>query len=327
MTAILCEERRVRMKTSGQGSLVFSHCEDLRRVPDRALGVEINLHGGFAVDKRAGKGSAYYGMPGIGLMRISPDLSRQDIIDLPAELRPMNFHSTRIGALEGEPRLFLPANDDAKVAVLTMDGELEYLFERPEFDEYRREGVVFRPTDTALVGTTLYVADGYGANYVSTADMERKAWVGIFGGPTNDPEELGRYGTAHGLTLEPTRDRLAIADRPHSRIQIASFEGDVAVSHALPAGSRPCGIDYIKMDGRWYAVVGSLDDPAEGRPAPIYVLDAETYEVLSTIRPKEDLGVDRADHIHNVVWHQHGGNTFLLCQSWNPGYYFVLRME
>jgi hypothetical protein len=51
-----------------------------------------------------------------------------------------------------------------------------------------------------------------------------------------------------------------------------------------------------------------------------------TYEVLSTIRPKEELGIERADHIHNVIWHEHNGQLFLVCQSWNPGSYFVLEL-
>ncbi len=63
----------------------------------------------------------------------------------------------------------------------------------------------------------------------------------------------------------------------------------------------------------------------EGRPAPIYILDGETYEVLSTIRPKEELGVELTQHLHNVIWHVHEDRLYLVCQSWNPGYYFVLE--
>jgi hypothetical protein len=315
------------MKKSGQAPFVFTFCEDLHAVPQKALDLEIKLHGGFAVDRRPGHGHAYYGMPGHGLIKISPDLTGQETIELPGELKPLNFHSTKLGTFDGEPRLFLPANEDALVAVLTLDGELEYVFRSPEFDEYRREGVAFRPTDTALVGNQLFVADGYGANYISCADLSERKWTAIFGGKTDDPEELGKFGTAHGLNRVPDADLLAIADRPHSRFELASYQGKVSMSHALPRGSKPCGIDYAHHGGKWHAVVGSLDDPLEGRPAPIYILDAETYEVLSTVRPKEDLGIERADHIHNAVWYEYGGDTYLLCQSWNPGYYFVLKME
>jgi len=314
------------MKTTGQGSFVFVHNEDLRTVPESALSVEINLHGGFAVDKRPSEGAAYYGMPGRGLIRVSPDLSQQQVIDIPDDLRPLNFHSTKIGLFDGKTSLFLPANEDAKVAILTLDGDLQYVFNTPEFDEYRKEGVAFNPTDTALIGDTLYVADGYGANYISTADLEDRAWTGLFGGKTEDATELGKYETAHGLNLTPDQQSIAIADRPLARIQISSPTGSVAVSHGLPEGSWPCGIDFTQIGGEWFAVVGSLEHPDKSRPAPIYILDA-AYNVVSTLRPKEDLGIDRADHLHNVVWHEHGAHTFLLCQSWNPGYYFVLQME
>ena len=64
----------------------------------------------------------------------------------------------------------------------------------------------------------------------------------------------------------------------------------------------------------------------EGRAAPIYILDAATYEVVSTIRPKEDLGIELADHIHNTIWYEYGGDLYLICQAWNPGYYFVLEL-
>ena len=63
----------------------------------------------------------------------------------------------------------------------------------------------------------------------------------------------------------------------------------------------------------------------QGRPAPIYILDGSTFEVLSTIRPKEDLGLEPVQHLHNVVWHVEGGQLYLVCQAWNPGYYFVLQ--
>ena len=315
------------MKKSGQGRFTFSYSDDLRGLPEKALAFEEKLHGGFAVDKRPGHGDVYYGMPGHGILKTAPDLTSQETIELPPELKPANFHSTKIGMFDGKTRLFLAVSSDAKVAVMTLEGDLEYLFGVPEFDEYRSEDVAFIPTDTALVGTELFVADGYGANYISVADLKEQKWTRLFGGKTEDPTELGKYGTAHGFAPSPAGGSLAIADRPHSRFEIANYRGEVLVSHNLPKGSKPCGLDYAEIDGSWYAVAASLDDPVEGRPAPIYILDGGTFEVVSTIRPKEELGVELADHIHNAVWKVHDGKVFLVCQAWNPGYFFVLSME
>ena len=310
---------------SGQGAWVFADQPDLRTLPPLALEYEVKLHGGFAVDTRPGHGQIYFGMPGCGIMRVDPDLRRQDIIALPDGLRPLNFHSTRLGQIDGHWRLILPANNDEKVVILTLDGAIDFVLRKPVFEEYQAAGAPYKPTDTALVGDALYVADGYGSNYVSSANATTRAWTGIFGGKTENPVEDGRFATAHGLNFNPVHHHLDIADRPHARLQTHGLDGRFLASHRLPAGAFVCGINYLEHLGRWYGVIACLRDPIPDRPAPIYIIDAETYELLSTIRPKEELGIDLAQHLHNVVFHVHNGQIFLVCQAWNPGHYFVLR--
>jgi hypothetical protein len=314
-----------RVACSGQSPFEFAYRPELHTLPSGALDYEIKLHGGFAIDPRPGAGQIFYGMPGFGMLRIDPDLRGQQLIELPDDLRPLNFHSTKIGMFDGKWRLFLPAEGAGKVAIVDLDGKLDFVLPRPEFEAYADASARFHPTDVALVGHHLYVADGYGSNYISSADVTTRKWTGIFGGKTEDPQEDGKFATAHGLNRVPDRDLLAIADRPSARIQIHGLDGGFHVSHHLPHGAWPCGINFIEYNGRSLAVVGSLNDPVEGRPAPIYVLDGETYEVLSTIRPKEELGVEAAQHLHNVIWHVQDGRLYLICQSWNPGYYFVLE--
>ena len=312
-------------KTSGEEPFVFALREDLYNLPPTAQEQEVDLHGGFAIDDRDGYGQIYYGMPGCGIMRIDADLQKQEIISLPDELAPLNFHGTQIGEFDGSWRLFLPANNGEMVVVLTLDGEVEFTLPRPVFDEYKAEEAVYKPTDTVLVGDQLYIADGYGSNYIVSADVNTRQWTGIFGGKTEDPEEDGKFATAHGINLNPTHNHLDIADRPHSRIQVHTGDGSFLASHKLPSGAFLCGISYLEHKDRWYAVIGCLRDPDEDRPAPIYIIDAESYELLSTIRPKEDLGVEFAQHLHNVALHVNDGQLYLVCQAWNPGHYFVLQ--
>ena len=309
---------------SGQAPFTFVHRADLDNLPARARTCEIDLHGGFAVDKH-GDGAIYYGMPGCGIMRIDADLQRQHIIDLPADLTPVNFHSTKIGEFDGKRRLILPANNDEKVVILTLDGAVDFVLPRPVFEEYQSAETPYRPTDTVLVDDDLFIADGYGANFISIADINTHAWTGIFGGKSAAPDENGKFATAHGINLNPVHHHLDIADRPSSRIQAHGLDGRFLASHPLPAGAYLCGIDYVEHQGRRLAVIGCLQDPQEGRPAPIYIVDAATYALLSTVRPKEDLGIERAQHLHNVVFHVHAGQLFLICQAWNPGQYFVLQ--
>lgn len=311
--------------TSGQAPWRFAYRPDLHTTPPSTAGHEVSLHGGFDSDLRPGFGQIYYGMPGCGIVRVAADLRRQELIPLPAALTPHTFHSTRLGCFDGKQRLFLPAPGAEMVAVVTLDGQVDFILPRPEFEAYQAANAPYKPTDTALVDHRLYIADGYGANYITVADVTTQRWVGIFGGKTADPTEDGRFATAHGMNPTPAADRLVIADRPHSRLQAHGFDGHCHASYPLPTGAWPCGIDFIRRDGRDYAVVGCLRDPVEGRPAPIYILDADTFAVLSTIRPQEELGVEPAQHVHNVIWHVHDGQLYLICQSWNPGYYFVLE--
>lgn len=313
-------------KVSGQAPFAFTHRADLDNLPPAAQEHEVNLHGGFAVDTRAGYGQIYYGMPGCGLMRVEANLQKQDIIALPDELTPLNFHSTKLGQFDGNWRLFLAANNDEQVAVVTLDGAVDFVLPRPVFEEYQQADVPYKPTDTVLIDDELFIADGYGANYITTVDMQSHSWKSIFGGKSGEPPQDGKFSTAHGINLNPVHHHLDIADRPNARIQAHSHsDGQFLASHKLPAGSFLCGINYLAYEQRWLAVIGCLRDPQEGRPAPIYIIDAETYDLLSTIRPKEDLGIELAQHLHNVVFHVHDDQLYLICQAWNPGHYFVLQ--
>jgi hypothetical protein len=315
-------------KTSGIAPFEFVYRDDLHLLPVTTRDQEINLHGGFATDPRDGFGQLYFGMPGSGILRIDPDLKHQELIQLPEKLQPMNFHSSKIGTIGGNWRLFLPANNDALVAVIDLQGKLDFTLSCPEFEQYQAGEVAFAPTDTVLVNELLFVADGYGANYISVADVIQQKWKSIFGGKTENPLENGKFSTAHGMAIHHHHaDHLVIADRPNARLQEHALSGDFIASHSLPAGAWPCGIDTIHWEGRWLAVIGSLFDPVKDRPAPIYILDADTFQVLTEIRPKEELGIQAAQHIHNVVWHIHAGVLYLVCQSWNPGYYFVLEKK
>ena len=85
----------------------------------------------------------------------------------------------------------------------------------------------------------------------------------------------------------------------------------------------------MEWNGRTIAIVGCLLVDADdwSIPAPIYILDALTYEVLSVVRPKADLNIELAQHLHNVIGHIHNGELYLVCQAWNPGHYFVLQLQ
>ncbi|MEL7235063.1 MAG: hypothetical protein AAFV33_25665 [Chloroflexota bacterium] len=312
------------MTISGTVPYVFALREDLDVLPDVVRASEINLHTGFAT---AADGSMYYTLQGVGIIHISADMRQQAVIPIASDYREMNFHSTRIATINGEERLIFTANDHECVIVMTLEGEPDFTLARPTRPPYDNPETDYKPTDAMLVGDKLYVADGYAANYISVVDIGSKEWVSIYGGHTEDRTENGKFRTAHGLALAPDGKHLIIADRWNSRLQVHDLNGAFVTSHHLPYNAWLCNLNLIQWDGRWLGVIACLYDVDEEkkRPAPIFVIDATTFEILSTIRPKEDFGVERAQRMHNAVWHVHNGKLFIVCHSWNPGKFMILE--
>ncbi|MFZ0964435.1 MAG: hypothetical protein WAO35_26520, partial [Terriglobia bacterium] len=57
--------------------------------------------------------------------------------------------------------------------------------------------------------------------------------------------------------------------------------------------------------------------------APIYILEDE--RLISTIMPKEDLGLENFVHIHNAALRRINGRFYILTQAWNPGDFAILE--
>ena len=86
-----------------------------------------------------------------------------------------------------------------------------------------------------------------------------------------------------------------------------------------PEGSFPCDIDY---EGK-YDFIGSLNNPDKTKGAPVYILQND--KVVSTILPKEELGLEKFMHIHNATMRTIDGKIYLIVQAWNPGDFAILE--
>ena len=155
---------------SGTTPFQFIHRPNLYSLPEPAQTAEVNLHGTFAEDPR--DGSVYYSIFGHGLLKISADMTQQTDVPLPKELRDTNIHSLRFVQIDGAWQLIATANEAGFVAILGLDGELITQIHRPPLKPYQDAEVPYQPTDTVLVGDTLYITDGYGAQYVSLFNIQ-----------------------------------------------------------------------------------------------------------------------------------------------------------
>jgi hypothetical protein len=318
---------------SGQGKMKFRLLYASDHLPEEARKVLPSAHGGFAVDRRTGRGEIYFALPGAGILQISADLKTVRMIETPDIMKKVNLHNTTFWQTpEGTPYLVFPANDAGKVFTTTLDGKLVHTlstptaaddFDQPEVNDYFFGRGNFAPTDVEELDGLYYITTGYSnLDFVLTARILRMnpfdaVWNDLaFGGKGEGP---GQFGTAHGITVPPGKKRLDISDRPHSRIERFTRYGHYRSTLEMPRGSLPCDIDYLGQ----YAVVASLDGPDPSKGAPIYILEDD--KLISTIMPKEDLGLQNFKHNHNAVLQRIGNKYYIIVQAWNPGDFAILE--
>ncbi len=270
-------------RLSGQAALCI--CPPRRSVhslPAAARAQEVNLHGGFAVDPRPGHGQIYYGMPGCGILRVDPDLQRQEIIRLPDNLGRSQLpqHQDRPVRRQVAP---LPPRQRRRAGGRRHPRGRRRL--HPAAPGLRRVPVA-RQCPTSRPTPSWSAASCSSPTATAPTTSAR----------STSPRSVGPTSSAARPT-SPTRRR-QIRHRPRPQLQ----PGPPPPGHRRPPplphpgprhrrplyrlvqaapGAWPCGISYAEYEGRWYAAIGCLLDPEEGRPAPIYIVDAQSYALLS----------------------------------------------
>jgi hypothetical protein len=302
-------------------------------LPAEAQKVLKAAHGGFAIDRRPGRGETYFALPGAGIIQISSDLKKTKMLDTSPEVRDTNAHNALIfEGPDGAPYLAVPGNQANKVFITNLDGKLVNTLPAPTTandlgstmaNNYFANGGNFIPTDVEHLNGLLYIATGYSkldmvlTARITGANPFRTEWSDLsFGGKGKDK---GQFGTGHGITIPPGTTRIDIADRPNSEIDRFNRHGHYLSTVSMPAGSLPCDIQYIGK----YAIVGALDGPDKTKGAPIYIMEDD--KLISTVMVKEDLGLPNFLHIHNAVLREVGGKMYIIAQAWNPGDFAILE--
>lgn len=318
---------------SGQGKMKFKVLYKSDHLPQEAQSVLKGAHGGFTVDLDKGKGETYFALKGAGIIQISADLKSTRMVDTPEEMKNTNLHNTTIWHTpDGKSELLFPGNEVNKVFVTGLDGKLDAVLAPPDAsvdlgnpapNEYFKAGGKFVPTDVEQLDGKLYITTGYSKlDYVLTARILKTspvelAWNNLsFGGKGKGP---GQFDTGHGITVPPKMKRLDIADRANGEIDRFSPDGKYLSTVTMPKDSFPCDTYYLGK----YTAVGSLNNPDKTKGAAIYILEKD--KVISTILPKEELGLANFMHIHNAVLRQIGKKFYVIAQAWNPGDFAILE--
>lgn len=148
--------------------------------------------------------------------------------------------------LEGEREfLYLSHLGRHEVLKTTLDGEVIWTLGYPAASGHYEDAGQYKPTGVAVgPDGAIYVADGYGQNWVHQYDRNRD-YVRSFGGRGTEP---GQFVTCHGIWLDERTDppTLLVADRENHRLQSFDLEGNHLAVHE-PGLRRPCSV-YVRGD-------------------------------------------------------------------------------
>lgn len=201
-------------------------------------------HGGAAVDRA---GNVY----------ISTDTPRGILVFGPDGkfLRcfgPSMIHGLHLQSEADGEYLYAARPTAHEVTKIKTDGTVCWTMGYPEGAGIYAGAGEFNPTNVvALRDGTIFVADGYGKNFIHKFDKNRK-YVKSFGGPGGNPAEEGKFHRCHGLAVD-TRGRapmLIVCNRESGRVEQWDTDGSlVKVLHRglrMPAAAHVRG-DYVAI--------------------------------------------------------------------------------
>lgn len=299
---------------TGEGDFQFRYNAKLSELPKRiARGIK-RAHGGFA---KTPSGEIYFGLNGTGLIRLSADLKTKTLVSSSDSLLKGGLHNCTHVQRDGG-FLVLPDNRNGRVLMVKTDGTEIKTLGRPKFLSDGK----YAPTDVAAGGDqNLYVCDGYGASKtVLTIDLKTQDYgEPKFGGKAGPKQEPGKFSTNHGIAFDDQDDTLLIADRERQWLQKLSYDGDFIEGFQTDE-ANPCDIDFVEYNGDRLMIVGCLTSPELG-----VVKILKDGQVVSTLKPKKDLGLNQFKHVHNAAGVTVDGKLYVLIYGWNPGCYAVLE--
>ncbi len=176
-----------------------------------------SCHGGALVDKA-------------GNIYISTDTDRGILVfssegKLLRTVGPTHIHGMQMREENGEEFIYAARPDYHEVIKLNLNGEKQWTIECPKGTDIYTNANMFKPC-AVTVGPdeSIYVADGYGQNYVLKFDKNRQ-FVKAFGGKGT---EEGKFNTCHGISLDTRLGKplLLVCNRNNNRVEYWDLNGN-----------------------------------------------------------------------------------------------------
>jgi len=208
---------------------------------DKPLGP---CHGGAVIDKA-------------GNIYVTTDTDRGTVIFSPAgrflrAVGPTRIHGLEVREENGVEFIYGARPADHEVVKLRLNGELVWKIHCPQEAGIYKDEKGFNPCAvTVAPDGSMFVADGYGSNYVLKFDKDRK-FVKAFGGPG---EAEGKFKTCHGIALDtrPGKLLLLVCNRNNNRVEYWDLDGNFV--KVIQKNLRMPAAVHIRGD---YAVIPEL---------------------------------------------------------------------
>ncbi len=175
-------------------------------------------HGGVVIDKA-------------GTMYVTTDTERGIIVYSPngkylRAFGPTKIHGLEIRAEKGKEYIYGARPSEHEVVKIDLQGNQQWVIKYPKESGLFKEEKGFNPCAvTVAPDGSIFVADGYGSNFVLKFDKDRN-FVKAFGGPG---EEDGKFKTCHGIAFDP-RDKkhplLLVCNRNNNRVEHWDLDGN-----------------------------------------------------------------------------------------------------
>ncbi len=268
-------------------------------------------HGGAAIDR---EGNVY----------ISTDTPRGILVfgadgKYLRNFGPSNIHGLHLQREQDGEYLYAARPNFHEVQKIKTDGTAVWTLGYPQMSGVYTKPEEFNPTNVvALRDGTIFVADGYGKNYIHKFDRDRK-YVKSFGGPGGNPAEDGKFNRCHGLAVDNRgpQPMLIVCNRESGRVEQWDTDGNLVKvllrDLRMPAAAHVRGeriaiaelkgrVTVLGKDNTVVAQIG--DNPKEAQRANFGLDPAEWSE--GVCNSPHAVAIDRAGNVIVAEWSKFG---------------------
>lgn len=228
-------------------------------------------------------------------------------------------HGLTLHDENGTQYLYICDNERHEVIKTTLDGKVQLVLPYPKESGKYKKKEDYIPTETAIADNgDIYVADGYGSQYITHYDAKGNI-KNIFGGKGTEDH---LFNNAHGICIDkrnPDKPSLLITARQQNKLKRFDLDGTYLDSIDLPGAyiCRPVIHDkHVYLATIWSGdgsegtgFVSILDEnnqlvSAPGGSKPVYENGKlkQMHQALKVFRHPHDVCIDEDDNIYVAQW-------------------------